>query len=231
MNNAFISTPNVTKFQKICEELENPMSLIGPSLAMITGPAGRGKSEAAKHYATHSSAIYIPPMNTRTPTMVMREIAFELANLRPGRSDACEQIIADAMRKERRLVMVDEADLLKMEILEMLRNINERYACPIVLIGEDELKGKVESRRRLSSRIRRRMEFAPVSPQDVAFFIQKSLNLKISADVSAVIHKDSKGDWRPVLTTAIGIERAMKASGIAECTVELASDVIKNKNA
>ncbi|MDX9820642.1 MAG: ATP-binding protein [Syntrophales bacterium] len=231
MNNAFISTPNITKFNTLCQELEDPMSMIGPSLAMITGPAGRGKSEAARHYAIHSNAIYIPPMNTRTPTMVLREIAFELAKIRPSRSEACLEIIGSEMAKERRIVFIDEADLLPMPILEMLRNMNERYACPVVLIGEDELKGKIESRRRLSSRIRRRMEFPPVSQQDVAFFFKTCLGLILNAEVTAAIHKEAKGDWRPVLTTAIGIERAMKASGLKECSLEMASDVLKHKNA
>ena len=230
MNNTFIPTVNVTKFQKICQELEDSMSLIGPSLAMVTGPAGRGKSEAAKHYAIHSNAIYIPPMNTRTPTMVLREIAFELGKIRPQRSDACLNIIAEEMAKERRIIFIDEADLLPMQILEMLRNLNERYACPVLLIGEDELKGKIESRRRLSSRVRRRMEFTPVMQQDVAFFFKTCLDLIISAEVASAIHKESRGDWRPVLTTAIGIERAMKASGLKECTMELVKDVLKSKN-
>jgi hypothetical protein len=194
---------------------------------MITGPAGRGKTEAAKHHAVHSNAVYIPPMNTRTPTMVLREIAFEVGKLRPARSEACLAIIGEEMAKERRIVFIDEADLLPMQILEMLRNLNERYACPIVLIGEDELKGRVESRRRLSSRIRRRMEFAPVMQQDVSFFFHRSLEQRLTPDVAALIHKYSKGDWRPILTIALAIERSMKASDVAEITEELVKDVIK----
>ena len=54
MLNPFIATGNTTRFDDLCAELANPASLIGPSLAMVTGPAGRGKSEAAKHYATQT---------------------------------------------------------------------------------------------------------------------------------------------------------------------------------
>jgi DNA transposition AAA+ family ATPase len=228
MKNEFINTINVNKFQRICQELEDPSSLVGPSLAMVTGPAGRGKSEAAKHYAVHSDAIYIPPLNTRTPSMLLREIAFELGKLRPMRAEACLGIIGEEMAKQRRLIIVDEADLLAMPILEMLRNLNERYACPVLFIGEDELKGKIESRRRLSSRIRRRMEFMPVSQQDIAFFFKRCMDMSIQADVAAMIQKHCRGDWRPVLTVAIGIERAMKASEASEVTMEMVGDVIKS---
>jgi len=224
----FIENANTRKFFELCAEMDDPASLIGPSLAMVTGPAGRGKTEAARRYAAQTEAIYIPPLNTRTPAMVLRELAFELAGVRPVRSEVCLGIIGDEMKKERRLVIMDEADLLTMQVLEMLRNVNERYACPILLIGEDELKGRVASRRRLASRIRRRMEFGPVTQQDVAFFFQKSLGLKAPPDVTGLINQHGRGDWRPVLTAAIGIERAMKASGTSEITLEMAKNVLKS---
>jgi len=228
MNNQFITTGNTSKFNDVCNELANPGSLIGPSLAMVTGPAGRGKSEAAKHYATQTEAIYIPPLNVRSPAMVLREIAFELSKVRPNRSETCLAIIGEEMAKDRRLIIIDEADLLSMQILEMLRNLNERYACPVILIGEDELKGRIASRRRLSSRIRRKLEFSPITQEDILFFISKTMNLKAGKDVAAMIQRHSGGDWRPVLTLSVAIERAMTASGINEITAELVKDVIKS---
>ncbi|MCX5822407.1 MAG: ATP-binding protein [Deltaproteobacteria bacterium] len=229
MKSEFIETVNTKRFFELCSELSDPSSMIGPSLAMVTGPAGRGKTEAARRFATQTEAIYLPPLNTRTPTMVLREIAFELAGMRPVRSDACLAIIGDEMAKQRRLIMIDEADLLAMQILEMLRNVNERYACPILLIGEDDLKGRIASRRRLQSRIRVRLEFGPVTQQDVAFFFKQSLLDDYPPQaVSALITQHAKGDWRPVVTAAIDIERAMKATGTNEITVEITKDVLKS---
>lgn len=224
MKQEFIRTGNTKQFEEMCNEMTSAMSLIGPSLAMVTGPAGRGKTEAARHYAVNSQAIYIPPMNIRSPAMVLREISFELSGMRPSRSDSCLSIIGEEMARNRRLIMVDEADLLEMKCLEMLRNVNERFACPIMLIGEEELKGKIGSRRRLASRMRRRMEFGPISKEDIAFFFLTALGVKAGADVTTAIHKQANGDWRPVLTTAINIERAMKASNLNTITMEMVSD-------
>jgi DNA transposition AAA+ family ATPase len=176
----------------------------------------------------HSDAIYIPPLNIRTPAMVLREISFELDSVRPVRTDGCLAIIGEAMARKRRLIMIDEADLLDMQVLEMLRNVNERFAFPIMLIGEEGLKGRVASRRRLASRIRRRMEFGAINQYDIAQFFKTSLGVKVNPDVTAVIQKHANGDWRPVLTTAIGIERSMKTSELKECTVEMVNDVLKN---
>ncbi|MCE5212139.1 MAG: ATP-binding protein [Deltaproteobacteria bacterium] len=228
MKNEFVETGNTKQFERVCNDLTSAASLIGPSLAMITGPAGRGKTEAAKHYAVNSDAIYIPPMNIRTPAMILREIAFELDGVRPSRSDACLGVIGEAMKKSRRLIMIDEADLLQMACLEMLRNVNERFACPIMLIGEDELKGKLGSRRRLSSRVRHRLEFASINQPDITYYFRSALGQKIGADVATAIHHYAKGDWRPVLTVAVSVERAMKASSAKEITVEMVNDCIKN---
>jgi hypothetical protein len=115
-----------------------------------------------------------------------------------------------------------------MEILEGLRNVNERYACPILFLGEEKLKRKIGSHRRLASRIRRRMDFGPVTQQDVSYFFKRCLDLKLSVDVIAAIHRHSKGDWRPVLVTAIGCERSMKTSGSKEITLEMVNGIIKN---
>jgi len=225
----FITTANTMRFDDLCNELSSPQSHIGPSLGMVTGNAGRGKSEAAKHYATQTDAIYIPPISPRSPGMLLREITFELGQTRPSRLEACFAVIGDEMAKDRRLIIIDEADLLPMNILEMLRNINERYSCPIVLIGEEALRGKIASRRRLASRIRRQLELAPVTQEDVAFFFSKCMGLKLSKDMTAPIQRHGKGEWRPVLTLAVAIERAMTASGITEITPDLVLEVIKSE--
>lgn len=227
MKPEFIKTGNTKQFEELCDEMTSSASLIGPSLAMVTGPAGRGKTETARHYAVNSDAIYLPPMNIRSPAMILREISFELAGMKPSRTDACLAIIGDEMSKRRRLIMVDEADLLEMKCLEMLRNVNERFACPVMLIGEEELKGRVGSRRRLASRIRRRMEFGPISREDIHFFLQSALGVKADAAVTQAIAKHAGGDWRPALTAAIALERSMKASNLNNITVEMVHDAIQ----
>jgi len=227
MKNEFVETDNTGKFNKICGDLESPASLIGHSMAVVTGKAGHGKTEAAKHYAVNSTAVYIPPMVGRSLPAVLREIAFELAKVRPTRGEICELVIGEEMRKDRRLVIIDEADLLATKVLEGLRNVNERYACPILLIGEEELRGQIASRRRLADRIRCSMEFGPVTRLDVAFFFSKAFSLTPDKDVCVAVQRYGKGTWRRVLKFAIAAEQAMQASGVTDITTELAAIVIK----
>ena len=226
MKECFLATDNVTMFNDICSELEDPASLLGPSMAMVTGRAGRGKSESAKKYAVNSSAVYIPPMVTTSPLTILQEITFDLAKIKPGRTAKCLDVIQAEMSRQRRIIIIDEADLLQMKILEMLRNINERYACPILLIGEDDLKAKIISKRRLSSRIRRRMTFDPVTPPDIVVYFRKALEINVEGPVVSLIHKYSEGDWRPVLKIAADIERAIEASNLKEIPEDLVKAII-----
>jgi DNA transposition AAA+ family ATPase len=225
----FVETFNTRKFTEICDDLLAPSSLVGPSLAQVTGPAGRGKSSAARFYAINNSAvIYLAPMLTRTPAMVLREICFELSGLRPARTDNCLDVIGDEMSKERKLIIIDESDLLEIRCLELLRNVNESFACPILLIGEDNLKRKIGTRRRLFSRVRHRLEFKPINQIDIVCLFKAALGNKINADVASAIHKHALGDWRPVLNVAVALERTLKTSNLKEITLEMVNNVTKN---
>jgi DNA transposition AAA+ family ATPase len=130
------------------------------------------------------------------------------------------------MAKERRLIIIDEADLLPMQTLEMLRNVSELYSFPILMIGEDSrLESKIASRRRLSSRIRRRLEFGPITQADCLQFLRKALDAKVTPEVCAFIHRGCEGNWRPLLVRAAAIERALRASGLSEITMDLVKGV------
>lgn len=228
LKNIFIRTGNVGDFEKGFWELQDRTS-VGPSMGLGSGPAGRGKTETSKKMAVKSSAIYLPPWNQRSPLMLLRELCFELAKETPGRIDSCLNVISREMTRERRLIIIDEADLLPYSILEMLRNLNERYSCPIILIGEAGLEGKLGARRRLSSRIRWKMEFKPVTQADISLYFRKALDLEISASDTALVQRHCKGDWRPVLTLAVSIHRAMRASGLNELPKGLVRQVIDER--
>jgi len=153
----------------------------------------------------------------------------ELAKTKHHRIEDCLAVIGQEMGRERRVVMVDEADLLKFSILEMCRNINERYACPFVFIGEMGLAGKLERERRMTSRLRRKMTFNPVSQADIYLYFESALRLSLPPSDVALIQRYSKGDWRPVLTLAVSVERAISASGLKEIPDGLIKEIINDR--
>ena len=227
MKNVFVSTENFSELEKICCNLRDPLSFSGPSLAQVVAPAGRGKSEAAKRIASHSNDIYIFPWNQRTAFMLLKEICFELAMEKPGRMDLCLSLIEKEMAQERRLIMIDEADLLKMPILEMCRNLNERCSCPILLIGESGLAGKLSKERRMSSRIRFKMEFKPVTQADIAVYFEESLDMPIPSNEIPLVQKYSEGDWRPIQTLGLATFRAISSNNLTEIPPGLVRGLIE----
>ena len=228
MKQVFVKTENFTEFAGICDELISPESAVGPSMAMVTGRAGRGKTESSRFYAVNSDAIYVRTLPVMSPLMVLREIAFELSAIRPYSTAAALSIIDEEMAKRRRIVLIDEADLIRMEVLETLRGINERCGCPVVLIGEEDLAQKVGSRRRIHSRIRRKMNFRPITQADIALFYGQSLGVEPEPKALGGLFKNCKGDWRTMVKSAADIERAMRASSLSRITHELADEVLRS---
>jgi len=226
LKNQFVNTENVAGLRMVCETFCNPSSILGPSLAVVTGPPGRGKTESAKYFSAHTNAIYVPPMTNRTPFMFAQEVVFEMTGEKPGRLSTCLDVIAREMVRERRVIFVDEADLLRFSILEMCRNMNERFTCPIVFIGESGLSGKLAKERRMVSRIRYSMEFGPISPADVSLYFEKAMNVRLSPSDITLIQRHSQGDWRPVLIIAISLDHAMTASDLTEVPEGLIRQII-----
>lgn len=224
MKKVFVKTGNYIEFEGICSELEQVE--VGPSMGMVIGKAGRGKTEAARYYAVNSSAIYIRTLPTMTARGVLSEIAYEMSGVKPYRTQEIVEHIVDEMGKSKRLVIIDEADLLDIKVVETLRGINEKANCPVLLVGEEILAKKVSSRTRIASRIRIKMNFEPIQQADIRAFLKESLFLEVSSEVVNKFQKKSGGDWRPFVKMVADVERAMKASGVKELSIDLMNEVL-----
>lgn len=221
MKKVFIKTANYLQFEEIAVELESKESMVGSSMAMVIGRAGRGKTEAAKYYAVNSNAIYIRTLPIMSARMVLQEIAYELTGSRPYRSADCIETIENEMKKFRRLIIVDEADLLDMKVIETLRGLNEKANCPVMLIGEEGLKRKIASKTRVISRIRREMVFEGIQQKDIVAFYRDSLGVELDNEVASILFKIADGDWRPAVNFAMKVYTAMRASNVDKVTKEL----------
>ena len=172
-NDVFVKTANVKRFDDLCDELVAPQGDLTSSIGVVMGRAGRGKTKAARHYAVqHSEAVYVLFIDGFSLVDVAREIAFEIGGIRPRTFRACLDVIDEATLQQRRLIIIDEADKMPKRYFEMLRGLNERCACPIVLVGEEPLRKALDSERRLKSRVRQMVVFEPVLLTDIAAYYQ-----------------------------------------------------------
>lgn len=217
----FIQTRNVQHFEKLCRELMDPDAVLGPSLAAVIGRAGRGKTEAAKHHAVMNGAIYIRFMGMFSAVDLLREVAHELDGVRPRTTRACLNVIEKEMGRGRRLIIVDEADRMPVSYIHVFRDLNERCACPVIFIGEEGLKAKLSSQRRISSRTRAEVEFGEVSISDLTTYWKQAVGIELDPEVAKALHKRSGGDFRLVVKDALALVRILNANSTLTVTMSM----------
>ena len=209
----FVKTENTKAFDELCDEFIDPDGDLTSSIGVVIGRAGRGKTFAARRYAVmNSSAVYVLFIDGFSLVDVAREIAYELAGIRPRFFRDCVDVIDEATFKERRLVIIDEADKMPKKHIEMLRGLNERCMLPMVLVGEETLKKTLESERRLKSRVRRIVDFKPISLVDIAAYYSSAVGIELDGEVLKELHKRSGGDFRNVVKDAFAIVRILNAN-------------------
>ena len=211
-----VSTGNVNRFKSLCDDLASPESSLSSSIGMVLGYAGRGKTHTSRWYtAQNRNVCRVQFMEGFSQVKLMREIAYEMAGMRPTSFERCLAVIEDSSAITRKLIIIDEADKMPVRYIEMLRGLNERCSLPFVLVGEETLKPKIDNVPRLKSRIRKPLVlFTPVDVVDVKTFYQMATGITLSVDISAKLGKRANGDFRTVVNDAMALVKMMNNSGV-----------------
>ena len=117
------------------------------------------------------------------------------------------------VRKILRTIIVDEADRLKVDLVEHLRDVHDLTGAPIVLIGEEGLFAKINAHRRIWSRVVQTVEFGPITPEDIMLFALEAAALRMDPDAAKRVSDRSSGDFRLVWADVHRLEQMAKASG------------------
>ena len=215
-----VKTDNVARFFSLADDLADPASSLTSSLGMAIGTAERGKTHTAKKYCEkNENAVYMLYVDGSSRVQLLRNICYGLSGTRPYSFGACLAIIAEFSRVARRLIIIDEADKCPLPILEMLRGINESCAVPVLLVGEEALKGKVDSVPRLRSRIRKPVcVFDPLKAGDVSVFYASACGLTLPSTIVETLHKRSRGGFRTLVNEALALAKIARTSGLETIT-------------
>lgn len=218
--NILVKTRSVSNFFALCDDLIDPESTLSSSLGMAIGTAERGKSHAAKWYVSeHDAACYTLYVDGFSRVQLLRNVCQALAGIRPYHFGTCVATIAEVNRVNRHLLIIDEADKCPIHILEMLRGINESCQVPIMLVGEETLKGKIDAIPRLKSRIRKPVcVFEPLNPVDVSVYYAASCGVNLEPTVAENLFKRSRGGFRSLVNDSLALAKISRASGIPTIT-------------
>ena len=186
------------------------------AFVLAYGQAGGGKSVAADRYYIQRGGAYVRVWQGWSQSAFLQRLLFEVrgrnGDVPTHNGNRCKEIIVDLLNKKRVPLFVDEADRLKIDRIEDLRDIHEMTGAPIVLIGEEGLLGLLSERRRIWSRVAYEVEFGPISASEVAIYAMQSAALDIPPELCATIAKKSEGDFRLVRNMMLLLEKAAKAA-------------------
>jgi len=110
-------------------------------ITLVSGEAGTGKTTALKDYAENNTGVIFVTANacTTTATAVLSMICEALGEKTSPRRAVLMKRLIDILADSNRLIIIDEADHLKLEALQAVRNLNDEAHVGVVLAGNDKI--------------------------------------------------------------------------------------------
>lgn len=215
MRNIFLETRNVARFREALSTLEDT-DRGQPGLGVVWGRAGRGKTVCAREYAVRTGAVYLRVLQDWTPRAMLAALCMQLNGSEPGTVDRAKRTAVDSLDQSKKTILVDEADRLKIDLVEHLRDVHDLTGVPVVLIGEEHLFPTINARRRIWSRVTQTVEFGPIMSEDILLFALEAAQLRLDPQAAEKIGARSGGDFRLVWTDVFALEQMARASGAKE---------------
>jgi hypothetical protein len=244
----FLSTNHYRRFVEFGEYCRDKKYI-----GLCYGKPGVGKTESARQFANwnliepllqksprvrqlpeslaHCDVLFLTPEVTVTPKKLETSI-----NLSRNRFDGLieqarvshfpESFMEKRQSKNVKLLIVDEADRLKFQSLELLRDLHDRGNLGIVLMGMPGIERRIKRFGQLYSRVHLTYEYPPLNADETALFIAQKwsqLDLPRSADdsVSAAIKRVCNGNFRVLNRIFTEIERLQKLNCLPLITPDL----------
>ena len=185
-------------------------------MAVVTGEAGSGKTTFAREYATANGAIYTEIVKGQRTRDVLKTICAALG-IEPKRANyATFELICASLADQPRLIVIDQAEFLRTDTLEILRGIWDRTKTPIALIGIKDLLKLLYKHEHLYSRIKWAWEMQPLRDDDIAALLPKG--------ASALVAATAKLAHRNFRATSYLIANALAIAGGEELREEILRD-------
>jgi len=196
----FVNTKPAMKMSAMLDTLD--LNHGGPDGRFIAlySEAGRGKSESVLHWhGIHGGVyLYIHTAWRNDTGAFYSALLGELGVQDPPKRHADRYgLIIETLRREPRILFLDEVDKLTLRFLDIFKDIADVTQSPIVLTGEENLPAFLRQNRRIWTRTLSRMEMDPVERADIMLFAQTTTGLTLSPDVAGLLLQAADGDSTP----------------------------------
>lgn len=177
----YVETPTA---RKIVDALD--YSRYSPTIAVVYGGAGVGKTTALDHYAQTRPRTWMitAAQALRTPLAILMELVGDTHG-RGGfayRLDALFKEAKDEMRRTEYqtingLLLVDEAQHLDTPVFDAIRSLHDQAGIGIVYAGNEEVYDRIHGKKKsrlpqIYSRVGMRLHIAGSTPEDADAFLE-----------------------------------------------------------
>lgn len=198
----------------------------GASLIAAAGEAGIGKTTTLQVKAANEEDLFLRYLTIfgKSGLDLLQALCRELGVFSPpGRRAPCFFEIVERLRGAERAVYIDEAHRMPQDLLNVVIDLSDATGCPFVLIGEEELLGVMQVNKRCWSRCYQVIEFQPLTLPEVIVYVRDATGLDLSAEVAAVLHKSSSGNFRLLKRAVYALVKFANSKGTREIDAELAT--------
>ena len=220
----FVKTKNVKKFVSLMDRLKKLPPNI-PKLALVYGSHGLGKTQTLIWWATKNDAIYIRANNDITQNGLLKEILLDLS-IRPFHSmqDNLDEIVKQ-LKTDPKIIIVDEVDyLFSRNAIEILRDIQDLTATPIVLSGMGNVDIKIARYKHFEDRIYKKFKFEHYDESDIQEILTEMTDLRFTPDAIKYLATRTN-QFRKIVQTLDELEKTAETN----CLSEITEDILKGR--
>lgn len=214
---------NVIATQMMVEAL-NERAYGVPGIGLIYGDPGLGKTTATAWLVNRCDGIYIRATSGMSLAQLLRQIVKELSGPDIYSRELMLNYIVESMAISNRPLFIDEADYLLSDknTLEIVRDIHDLTNCPVVLIGMESVRRKLQRHRQFYNRISEWLEFQPTAFEDLQIIVKAVIDpsLTIHQELLTQLLNDTDGEVRRIITGLSKIEAFALANGLNEIDLQ-----------
>lgn len=188
--------------KEIFNALQEAVSVSVPRILVLYGDSGIGKTETIKQYISQNKNAYlieIDPVYTVKSILVV--IAEALGINSEGSNHALSTAIIKKLRKSGKMLILDEAEYLSPNTLDVIRRIHDKAEIPVALVGMPRLYKNIVSLRRGYEQIANRMvsyNLDKPGHADLLKIVEASIP-EVETDVADAFIECSKGTIRTLI--------------------------------